>query len=165
MSMFKVGDNVVYPYHGAGKIQDIEEKNVLGETQSYYILHFPLVDVTLMLQESRIDQSGLRKVISSSEVNQVADALKTGPETPLSSSQFSRDTENLLKTGSIIDAAHLVSSLSKKQTERSNGLHIQDRHHLQKARQMVASELAVVQEYSEEQAYEFIDTNLLEEAN
>ncbi|GAF24645.1 CarD-like transcriptional regulator [Bacillus sp. JCM 19047] len=76
--MFKVGDNVVYPYHGAGKIQDIEEKNVLGETQSYYILHFPLVDVTLMLQESRIDQSGLRKVISSSEVNQVADALKNG---------------------------------------------------------------------------------------
>ncbi|GAF24638.1 CarD-like transcriptional regulator [Bacillus sp. JCM 19047] len=71
----------------------------------------------------------------------------------------------MLKTGSIIDAAHLVSSLSKKQTERSNGLHIQDRHHLQKARQMVASELAVVQEYSEEQAYEFIDTNLLEEAN
>lgn len=41
--MFKVGDNVVYPYHGAGKIQDIEEKNVLGETQSYYILHFHLL--------------------------------------------------------------------------------------------------------------------------
>lgn len=112
--MFKVGDNVVYPYHGAGTIQDIEEKNVLGETHSYFILHFPLVDVTLMLPETRIDQSGLRKVISSAEIENVAVALKNGPEIPPSTSQFSRDTENLLKSGSIIDAAHLVSSLSKK---------------------------------------------------
>ncbi|GAF11992.1 CarD-like transcriptional regulator [Bacillus sp. JCM 19046] len=163
--MFKVGDNVVYPYHGAGTIQDIEEKNVLGETHSYFILHFPLVDVTLMLPETRIDQSGLRKVISSAEIENVAVALKNGPEIPPSTSQFSRDTENLLKSGSIIDAAHLVSSLSKKQAERSNGLHIQDRHHLQKARQMLVSELVIVEDYSEEKAYEFIDTNLLEAAN
>ncbi|WP_078391372.1 CarD family transcriptional regulator [Shouchella patagoniensis] len=163
--MFKVGDNVVYPYHGAGTIQDIEEKNVLGETHSYFILHFPLVDIKLMLPETKIEQSGLRKVISSSEIDSVAVALQTGPDTPPSTSQFSRDTENLLKSGSIIDAAYLVSSLSKKQAERSNGLHIQDRHHLQKARQMLASELVVVQDYSEEQAYEFIDTNLLEAAN
>ncbi|WP_059102566.1 CarD family transcriptional regulator [Shouchella shacheensis] len=160
--MFKVGDHVVYPYHGAGIIQEIEEKDVLGETHSYYILHFPLVDITLMLPENRIDQSGLRQVIPSSEINTVAKALQSGPDTPPSTSQFSRETENLLKSGSIIDAAYLVSSLHKKQGERSNGLHIQDRHHLQKARQMLASELAIVQNFSEEQAYEFIDTNLLE---
>ncbi|BAD64230.1 CarD family transcriptional regulator [Shouchella clausii KSM-K16] len=165
MSMFKVGDKVVYPYHGAGTIQEVEEKDVLGETHLYFILHFPLVDITLMLPESRIEQSGLRKVIPSSDLEKVAKALQNGPDTPPSTSQFSRDTENLLKTGSIIDAAHLVSSLSKKQAERSNGLHIQDRHHLQKARQVLASELVAVQDFSEEQAYEFIDNNLLDTAN
>ncbi|KGA95922.1 transcriptional regulator [Alkalihalobacillus alcalophilus ATCC 27647 = CGMCC 1.3604] len=163
--MFKVGDHVVYPYHGAGTIEDIEEKNVLGETHSYYILHFPLVDVKLMLPENRIEQSGLRKVIAQQELDHLVEALQNGPENPLSTSHFSRDTENLLKSGSIIDAAHLISSLSKKQTERSNGLHIQDRNHLQKAKQMIASELVLMNDMTEEQAYEFIDQSLLDEGS
>ncbi|WP_062046332.1 CarD family transcriptional regulator [Bacillus sp. JCM 19034] len=160
--MFNVGDHVVYPFHGAGTITDIEEKDVLGETLSYYILHFPLVDVTLMLPENRINQSGLRKVIDQSELDSLVEALQNGPELPSTTSHFSRETENLLKSGSIIDAAHLISSLSRKQTERANGLHIQDRNHLQKARQMIVSELVLVNEMSEEQAYEFIDDALLE---
>ncbi|MBM0064334.1 CarD family transcriptional regulator [Alkalicoccobacillus gibsonii] len=160
--MFKVGDHVVYPYHGAGTIRDIEEKDVLGETHSYFVLHFPLVDVKLMLPESKIDNSGLRKVIEQDELDNVIEALKNGPELPPSTSHFSKETENLLKSGSIFDAAQLISSLSKKQAGRSNGLHIQDRNHLQKAKQMIASELVLVNNMSEEQAYEFIDNNLLE---
>ncbi|GAF65936.1 CarD family transcriptional regulator [Alkalihalobacillus trypoxylicola] len=161
--MFKIGDHVVYPYHGAGTIEDIEEKDVLGETLSYYVLHFPLVDVKLMLPESRIDQSGLRKVIAQKELEDLVQALQNGPDQPPSTSHFSRDTENLLKSGSIIDAAHLISSLSKKQTERSNGLHIQDRNHLQKAKQMIASELILMNDMTEEQAYEFIDQSLIDD--
>ncbi|GAE30694.1 MULTISPECIES: CarD family transcriptional regulator [Halalkalibacter] len=160
--MFNVGDHVVYPFHGAGTIKDIEEKDVLGEILSYYILHFPLVDVTLMLPENRINDSGLRKVIDQSELDSLIEALQNGPDLPPTTSHFSRETENLLKSGSIIDAAHLISSLSRKQTERANGLHIQDRNHLQKARQMIASELVLVNDMSEEQAYEFIDDALLE---
>lgn len=160
--MFKVGDHVVYPYHGAGTIHDIEEKDVLGETHSYFILNFPLVDVKLMLPENKINDSGLRKVIDQSELDNLVDALQNGPDIPPSTSHFSRETENLLKSGSIIDAAHLISSLSRKQTERANGLHIQDRNHLQKARQMIASELVLVNDFTEEQAYEFIDDALLE---
>ncbi|WP_100406775.1 CarD family transcriptional regulator [Bacillus solitudinis] len=160
--MFKVGDHVVYPYHGAGTIQDIEEKDVLGETHSYFILHFPLVDVKLMLPENRIDDSGLRKVIDQADLSELIEALQNGPDIPPSTSHFSRETENLLKSGSIIDAAHLICSLSRKQAERANGLHIQDRNHLQKARQMIASELVLMNDMTEEQAYEFIDTTLLE---
>ena len=33
--MFSIGDKVVYPMHGAGTIQNIEEKEVLGETRAY----------------------------------------------------------------------------------------------------------------------------------
>ncbi|MCM3761481.1 CarD family transcriptional regulator [Alkalihalobacillus oceani] len=160
--MFKVGDHVVYPYHGAGTIQDIEVKDVLGETHSYFVLDFPLVDVKLMLPENRIGDSGLRKVIDPSELDALVEALQNGPEIPPSTSHFSRDTENLLKSGSIIDAAHLISSLSRKQTERANGLHIQDRNHMQKARQMIASELILMNDMTEEQAYEFIDLALQE---
>lgn len=113
-----------------------------------------------MLPKHRIQQSGLRKVIDQSDVDHLIDALQKGPETPLSTNQFSKDTENLLKSGSIIDAAHLISGLAKKQAERTNGLHIQDRNFLQKAKQFIASELIVVKNISEEQAYAFIDEHL-----
>ena len=39
--MFNVGDKIVYPMHGAGTIKSIEEKDILGEKQSYYILEMP----------------------------------------------------------------------------------------------------------------------------
>ncbi len=159
--MFKVGDHVVYPYHGAGTIEDIEEKNVLGETRSYYVLHFPLLDVKLMLPVDRVHESGLRKVIDQSEIDLLVDSLRNGPDLP-TTNHVSRELDNLLKTGSIIDAAHLISSLTKKQAARTNGLHLQDRNYLQKAKQMIASELILVKNMTEEQAYEFIDNALLD---
>ena len=39
--MFNIGDKIVYPMHGAGTIDSIEEKDILGEKQSYYILKMP----------------------------------------------------------------------------------------------------------------------------
>ena len=39
--MFKVGDKIVHPMHGAGTIESIEEKSILNEKQSYYIMKMP----------------------------------------------------------------------------------------------------------------------------
>ncbi|MBQ3592887.1 MAG: CarD family transcriptional regulator, partial [Clostridia bacterium] len=47
--MFKIGDTVLYPLHGAGVIQNIEEKEILGEIKSYYILKIPISDMTVMV--------------------------------------------------------------------------------------------------------------------
>ena len=46
---FVVGDKVVYPMHGAGIIEAIEEKEVLGERDKYYIMHLPIGDMRIML--------------------------------------------------------------------------------------------------------------------
>ncbi|MGO4887206.1 CarD family transcriptional regulator [Anaerobacillus sp. MEB173] len=159
--MFNVGDHVVYPYHGAGTIKEVQEKEVLGETLSYYVLYFPLNDVTLMLPENRIDQSGLRRVIDEDQLNDVITALTNGAPTKNENpKQYSRENENLLKSGSIIDAAHVIANLSLKENERTNGLHIQDRKNLDKAKQFVVSELILMNGMSEEEAYSFIDKNL-----
>ncbi|MBU8905686.1 CarD family transcriptional regulator [Desertibacillus haloalkaliphilus] len=160
--MFKIGEHVVYPFHGAGTISDIEVKDVLGETLSYYVLYFPLNDITLMLPENRIEESGLRKVIEQEEVDELVSALKNGSDTkPENPKHYSRENENLLKTGSITDAAHVIANLSKKASDRANGLHIQDRNNLEKAKQFIASELILVNNISEEEAYQFIENNLV----
>ncbi|WNF37735.1 CarD family transcriptional regulator [Bacillaceae bacterium IKA-2] len=156
--MFNIGDHVVYPYHGAGTIQDIEEKEVLGEKLSYFVLYFPLNDVTLMLPEGRINSSGLRKVIEEDQVDGLIHALQNGiPTKAENPKQYSRENENLLKTGSIVDAAHVIANLSLKDYERTNGLHIQDRKNLDKAKQFIVSELMLANDMSEEDAYKFIE--------
>lgn len=158
--MFNVGDHVVYPYHGAGTIRDIQVKEVLGEKLSYYVLYFPLNDVTLMLPEDRIESSGLRGVIEENQLDDLIVALQNGVQTKTENpKQYSRENENLLKTGSIIDAAHVIANLTLKEYERTNGLHIQDRKNLDKAKQFIVSELILANNMSEEEAYEFINKN------
>ena len=60
--MFNVGDKIVYPMHGAGTIDSIEEKDILGEKQSYYILKMP-GEVKVMVPISTAEQHGIRNVI------------------------------------------------------------------------------------------------------
>ena len=69
--MFDIGDKVVYPMHGAGIIEGIEEKEILGEKQSYYILRFPVGDMKVMIPTSNVEQVGIREVISNEEVDKV----------------------------------------------------------------------------------------------
>ncbi|MBU9712080.1 CarD family transcriptional regulator [Evansella tamaricis] len=161
--MFKVGDHVVYPYHGAGTIQDIEEKDILGEKLNYYVVFFPLNHVTLMLPENRVKESGLRKVIQPKEIDELATALKPTELSTTSKKDaarpYSKENETLLKTGCIMDAAAVISNLTSKEGERTNGLHMEDRKNLDRAKQFIVSELMLVNDLSEEEAYQFITDN------
>ncbi len=69
--MFQIGDKVVYPMHGAGIIEGVEEKEILGETRKYYVLRLPLKNMKVLLPVDNIDQLGLRNIISSDQVTGV----------------------------------------------------------------------------------------------
>ena len=68
--MFNVGDKIVYPMHGAGRIDAIEEKNILGENQSYYILKMP-GEVKVMVPIDKAEQIGVRNIIDKEEAGKV----------------------------------------------------------------------------------------------
>ena len=59
--MFNIGDKVVYPMHGAGVIQDIEEKNILGEKTAYYIIKMP-GEVKVMVPTAKAEEIGMRNI-------------------------------------------------------------------------------------------------------
>lgn len=157
--MFSVGDHVVYPYHGAGKVQDIEEKEILGKKLMYFIVFFPLNNVTLMLPENKIGESGLRGVIEESEIDDLRQALTVNEPLPPENKprSYSRENELLLKTGSIFDAAHVIAQLTAKEASRTNGLHIEDRKNLDRAKQFVLSELKAVNFMTDSEAVHFIE--------
>ncbi|ADH99842.1 CarD family transcriptional regulator [Salisediminibacterium selenitireducens] len=161
--MFSIGDCVVYPYHGAGRVEKIEEKEILGNKLLYFVVYFPLNQVTLMLPENKIGESGLRPVITKKELDDVVESLceeVEARETAATAKPYSRENEALLKTGSIYDAARVISLLNAKKSERANGLHIEDRKNLERATQFLVSEVKNINGFSEEDAKLFIKNNI-----
>lgn len=59
--MFNIGDKVVYPMHGAGIIESIEEKEILGNKQKYYIMRMPIGNMKVMIPLESVNDIGLRK--------------------------------------------------------------------------------------------------------
>lgn len=142
--MFKVGDRVVYPMHGAGVIEAIEEKEVLGAIRTYYILRLPVGGVKLMVPTGDAGGTLLREVIGCGDVARVFEIL-TSPETASVSNWNRRYRANLdkIKTGDIFEVAEVINSLLNRARDKS--LSTGERKMLESARQILISELLLVE--------------------
>lgn len=149
--MFKVGDRVVYPMHGAGVIQSIEQKEILGAVQQYYVMHLPMGDMMVMIPLDSADEVGLREVINSEEVEQVIEVLR-GDTTKMSTNWNRRYRANLekIRTGSIYEVAEVVRNLALRDQEK--GLSTGERKMLESARGILLSELCLAQGVEESEA-------------
>ena len=116
--MFNVGDKIVYPMHGAGTIDSIEEKEVLGEKKQYYISNMP-GEVKVMVPTDHAESMGVRSIIDANGANKVLSILEKD-ETEMSDNWNKRYRDNLdkMKTGDIYQVADVVRNLSFKQKER-----------------------------------------------
>ena len=141
--MYNVGDEVVYPMHGAGVIDSIEEKEILGEKQSYYILKMP-GEVKVMVPISTAEQHGIRNVIDKTEAAKVINVLEQD-ETEMEKNWNKRYRDNMdkMKSGNIYEIADVVRNLSFKQKEK--GLSTGEKKMLHNAKQILVSELLLAE--------------------
>ncbi|MDD3840728.1 MAG: CarD family transcriptional regulator [Clostridia bacterium] len=156
--MFKVGDKVVYPMHGAGIIEAIEEKEILGDKKRYYVLRMPIGDMKVMIPMDNIDDIGIRDVIGDSDVEKVMEVLN-GEETEMPSNWNRRYRANLekIRSGDIFQVADVVRNLILR--DREKGLSTGERKMLNNAKRILVSELVLVKECDESDA-----ENLIEES-
>lgn len=142
--MFSVGDRVVYPMHGAGIIEAIEEKEILGAWKQYYVMKLPLGAMKVLIPTDNIVQVGLRGVIEKEEVDHVFVVLK-GDQPELSANWNRRYRNHLekIKSGDIYEVAEVVRNLMLR--EREKGLSTGESKMLETARQILVSELILVQ--------------------
>jgi len=154
--LFNIGDKVVYPMHGAGVIEAIEEKEILGERKKYYIMKIPIGDMKVMIPLDNVEQIGLREVIDEEGVEQVYAILK-GHHSKMSSNWNRRYRANLekLKSGDIFQVAEVVRNLTYREKEK--GLSTGERKMLDSARQILISELVLAQDTSKEDVDKIID--------
>ena len=69
--MFNVGDKIVYPMHGAGVIESIEEREILGQKQNYYVMKMPVGDMKVMIPTHNVCDIGIREIIDCYEADKV----------------------------------------------------------------------------------------------
>lgn len=156
--MFNVGDKIVYPMHGAGRIDAIEEKNILGENQSYYILKMP-GEVKVMVPVDKAEQIGVRGVIDKEEAVKVMAVLEEN-ETEMSDKWNKRYRDNMdkMKSGDIYEVADVVRNLSFKQKEK--GLSTGEKKMLSNAKQILVSELVVAEHASQDEIENLVNSKI-----
>lgn len=160
--MFKVGDKVVYPMHGAGVIETIEEREVLGETYTYYIMRLPIGDMTVMIPTHSVEDAGLRRVTDPKDLEKVYEVLRDEPS-PMSNNwnrRFRANTEKL-KTGDIFEVAEVVRNLTARDRER--GVSTGEKKMLSNSRQIMISEMVLSLDIDEEEAEHILDEVLAEQ--
>ena len=156
-----IGDKVVYPMHGAGEITGIEENEVGGVISSYYVFRLPMGTMKLMLPVDKLEEAGLRELISPEKVDEVV-AVLTAKTDPLQGSWNKRFHMNLerLKSGNILDAAAIARNLSRQNNKKkiSSG----ERRLLDLSRQILISELVYVCNKTPEEITAWIDELIAE---
>jgi len=158
--MYKVGTNVVYPLHGVGMISSIEDKTVLGETRSYYIIKLAISDMTVMIPTHKSDDLGLRLVVSSKDVKQ---ALKLIEEDSVQTDEdwkarYQHNFEKI-KSGSIFDVAEVVRNLFHR--NRIKELSIMEKKLYENAYRLLIDEIAIVNEIEKEKVQNIVAERLM----
>ncbi|HIU51372.1 MAG TPA: CarD family transcriptional regulator [Candidatus Merdicola faecigallinarum] len=156
--MFNVGDKIVYPMHGAGVIDAIEEKDILGEKQAYYILKMP-GEVKVMVPTKKAEEIGVREIIDKNSAEKVFSVLESN-ETEMSMNWNKRYRDNMdkMKSGDIYEVADVVRNLSFKQKEK--GLSTGEKKMLNNAKQILVSELVLTEHSSKDEIEELIDNKI-----
>lgn len=156
--MFNVGDHIVYPMHGAGIIDSIEEKDILGEKQAYYILKMP-GEVKVMVPTNKAEEIGVREIIDKQSADKVFEILEED-KTEMSSNWNKRYRDNMdkMKSGDIYEIADVVRNLSFKQKEK--GLSTGEKKMLSNAKQILVSELVLAENSSIEEVEGMIDNKI-----
>ena len=157
--MFIIGDKIVYPMHGAGVIEQIEEKQILGEIRKYYILKVPCGDMKIMIPIDCSDEIGVRAVITLAEVNEVIEVLRADTS-EMSNNCNRRYRENMekLKTGDIYNVAEVVRNLMR--TDKEKKLSTGEKKMLSNAKQILISEIILVQDIDHEAAEGIINSSV-----
>lgn len=140
--MYELGDKVLYPMHGAGVIAGIEERVVLGEKKSYYVMDMPLGAMTVMIPVDNCDEIGVRFIISQEEGRKVLEKFRS-VEIDYDDNWNRRHRENMLKlkSGDVYQVLGVVKTLMYM--DKKKGLSTSERKMMGVARQIVVSELVL----------------------
>jgi CarD family transcriptional regulator len=160
---FEIGDSVVYPHHGAGRVLRKEMKTVLGESRQYLTIKILHNDMTVMVPTENAALAGLRRVIDEETVKKVLAVLQDEcSEMPKNWNRRFKHNRDKIKTGDIYELAEVVRNLAIREAEK--GLSTGEKQMYTRAKKILASELMYALEMDEQEVEEHL-YGLLVESN
>ena len=151
--MFNIGDKVVYPMQGAGIIESIQEKEMLGEKEQYYIIKILISKMEIMIPFNRIQNSNLRSINDEATLestlqffsNEVSDSQEIIP-----AKQRYQMNMDKIKSGSLKQGAEVIRDLTRMNNIKA--LNSSEKQMLMSAKRFFISEMILIKGITEEQA-------------
>ncbi len=159
--MFKVGDMAVYPAHGVGVIERIENRKISGCQQDFYVMRILETNMIIMIPSSNAANVGLRQIIDQDDVSKIFAILKKRDVSVNGNQTWNRryrDYMDKIKSGSVFEVAEVYRDLTaiKQDKELSFG----ERKMLDTARSLLVKEISLAKNMKEEDVERDIRSNL-----
>ena len=161
--MYLIGDKVVHPMHGAGVIRDIVEERMAGQRKRYYVFCLPIGELVLKLPTESCEMIGIRNLSTRESIESLIDEIPNLPidMTPNWNRRYRENMERL-KSGNLVEVARVIKTLMWR--DRSRGLSNGERKMLHSAKQILLSEVVLVEEADYRETEQRIDQMMLAEA-
>ena len=154
--MFEIGDKVAYPMHGAGIIEGVENKRILGQEHKYFILKLTVGNIKVMLPISNVDEIGIRYIVTPDEADKVISGFKNcSNEGDNNWNKRYKDNISRLKDGKLSDVAFVAKSLLLRDKKKS--LSNAERKMDNNAKNILISELVLSKNSSYEDIERLLD--------
>lgn len=158
---FKKGDTVIYPQHGACKVEAIRKEDPLrtGKNQDYLVLKTVIGDMTLRVPMAKVDEVGVRPPVSPDELEDLVSVLaKADPRVPSNWSRRFKNHQEKLKSGDVYQVAEVVRNLAARNRDAS--LSAAERTMYERARVNLISEIAPALKVTTQDAEQYLDDAL-----
>src|SRR3954471_1310028 len=154
---YEIGDHVVYPHHGAGKVLKKEKKEVLGEKREYLTIKILHNDMTVMVPCENAGRAGLRRVIDDEAVQKVLGVLRDDVSSmPKNWNRRFKHNRDKIKTGDVYELAEVVRNLAIRESDK--GLSTGEKQMYTRAKKILASELMYALDMGEDEAEDHLDS-------
>ncbi|MFB3924802.1 MAG: CarD family transcriptional regulator [Syntrophales bacterium] len=141
--MFKIGDLAVYPAQGVGVIEAIEDKEILGSRQLFYVMKILGNNMRIMIPLNSAKSVGLREVISEKEIPKIYEILRD-KEVTIDKQTWNkryRDYLEKIKTGSVYEVARVLRDLCILKNDKD--LSFGERKMMDTAKNLLIKEISV----------------------
>lgn len=149
MEAFNFGHMAVYPAQGVVEVVGVEEKEISGKPQRFYVLRVLDTDRRILVPVAKAHEVGLRKVVNEDEIEEVFDILRE-TDVHVDKQTWNRRYRGFMekiKTGSLFEVAEVYRDLSRLKS--SKPLSFGERRMLDTAKNLIVKELAVARKMSE----------------
>jgi len=159
MTLFQIGEKVVYPNHGIGTVENISTRSFGTQLERFYLLRLTYTSMTVMVPFSHVSEIGLRKVTRNGEVGRVLAYLSEGiAKRKCDWKDRFKENSDRMRNGTLLEIAEVLKSLLVLQTEKP--LSFREKKMLDRARHMLITELSISRGLSEFEAVALLEKAL-----